>query len=279
MRMFLILGFCLFNYFFSSLTFSADKILHPVQLAMKYHQNINIKDYLVSEKYDGIRAIWNGKTLKTRSGKHIYAPKWFIEKLPNIWLDGELWSRRGEFEFISSTVRRNEPNENWQYIKYMVFDVPDKKLSFSLRYEKYHKLINNLNLNHIKAVQQFKVESNENLTALLKDYVDKGAEGLMLHHQNATFQSGRSRNLIKLKPFMDAEATVIALLPGKGKFKGMLGSLLVKTTSGIEFKIGSGFTDFERKNPPKIGDIITFSYHGLTKNQIPKFASFMRIRH
>jgi DNA ligase-1 len=258
--------------------YSSEKIKPSVQLAMKYHQAINVKDYFVSEKYDGIRAIWNGKVLKTRAGNKIYAPDWFTAKLPDLWLDGELWSARGEFEFISSTVRKKQADLNWHKIKYMVFDAPDKNKPFHLRYQNYKQQIQSLALKHVIAVKQFEISNNEGLNHILDGYVAKGAEGLILHYKNAIFRSGRSNHLIKLKPFMDAEATVIAHLPGKGKFQGMLGSLLVKTDLGIEFRIGSGFTDVERVNPPKIGDVITFSYHGLTKNKVPKFASYMRVR-
>lgn len=263
---------------FSPLSYATEKIKPSVQLAMKYHKAINVKEYFISEKYDGIRAIWNGKILKTRAGNIIHAPDWFTAKLPDLWLDGELWSRRGEFEFISSTVRKKQADLNWHKIKYMVFDAPDKNTHFYLRYQNYKNLIKNLALKHVIAVKQFEVTNNEGLNQLLNSYVAKGAEGLILHYKKAVFSSGRSQHLIKLKPFMDAEATVIAHLPGKGKFQGMLGSLLVKTESGIEFRIGSGFSDQERVNPPKIGDVITFSYHGLTKNKVPKFASYMRIR-
>jgi len=268
----------LFTITFCPLSYSSEKIKPSVQLAMKYHQAINVKDYFVSEKYDGIRAIWNGKVLKTRAGNKIYAPDWFTAKLPDIWLDGELWSARGEFEFISSTIRKKQADLNWYKIKYMVFDAPDKNKPFHLRYQNYKQQIQSLALKHIVAVTQFEISNNEGLNQILDNYVSKGAEGLILHYKNAIFRSGRSNNVIKLKPFMDAEATVIAHLPGKGKYQGMLGSLLVKTNLGVEFRIGSGFTDSERANPPNIGDVITFSYHGVTKNQVPKFASYMRVR-
>lgn len=270
--------FILFITFFISTSYSSEKIKPSIQLAMKYHQDINVKDYFISEKYDGIRAIWNGKILKTRSGNQISTPSWFTEKLPNTWLDGELWSARGEFEFISSTVRKQHPDINWHKIKYMVFDAPVKNLPFYLRYKNYSQLLQNLDLKHILAVKQFEIDTNDALTQLLDNYVKNGAEGLILHHKTAIFHSGRSHNLIKLKPFMDAEAIVVAHLPGKGKFKDMLGALLVKTKLGVEFKIGSGFSEIERRYPPNVGDIITFSYHGLTKNKVPKFASYMRIR-
>jgi DNA ligase-1 len=74
------------------------------------------------------------------------------------------------------------------------------------------------------------------------------------------------------------EGTVIAHNPGKGKFEGMLGSLTLQLENGIEFKLGTGFSLAQRKTPPPIGSSVTFKYHGFTRNGVPRFASFMRVR-
>ena len=100
----------------------------------------------------------------------------------------------------------------------------------------------------------------------------------MLHHEQALYTSGRSDMLLKVKRFEDAEGKVLALLPGKGRFKGMMGSLLVETREGIQFKLGTGFSENERQAPPAIGSWVTFKYYGLTKNGKPKFASYLRTR-
>jgi DNA ligase-1 len=67
-------------------------------------------------------------------------------------------------------------------------------------------------------------------------------------------------------------------LPGKGKYQGMLGALLVETEQGKRFRIGTGFSDAERRHPPPIGSILTYQYHGLTPKGLPRFSSFLRIR-
>jgi DNA ligase-1 len=74
----------------------------------------------------------------------------------------------------------------------------------------------------------------------------------MLHRADSLYHSGRSDDLLKLKPWQDAEATVIEILPGKGKFSGMMGALVVKDKRGHIFRIGSGFSDNERRNPPSL---------------------------
>ena len=253
-----------------------------VQLA-KVYEGQNVSHYLVSEKYDGIRAIWKNGQLSTRKGTIIYAPSWFTNNLPNVSLDGELWFERGNFEYVASTVSKHVPvDSEWRKIKYMVFDAPYKELPFIDRYQRYNKLLNELNIAHIVPVKQFSVTSNKALYKLLDEYTEQGAEGLMLHNAQAIHSNGRSGNLFKLKKFMDAEAKVLKHLPGKGKFKHLLGALLVqyKNKDGqlLQFKIGSGFSNKERATPPPIGSVVTFKYHGFTQRGIPRFASFLRIR-
>lgn len=66
---------------------------------------------------------------------------------------------------------------------------------------------------------------------------------------------------------------------GKGKFEGLLGSVTcVDIFSNVELEIGSGFSDEQRANPPKIGSIITYKYQNLTKNLKPRFPIFLRVR-
>ncbi|MBQ4833109.1 DNA ligase [Pseudoalteromonas sp. MMG010] len=241
------------------------------------HKNIN--HYLVSEKFDGVRAIWTGEKFITRKGNTIHPPIWFSDPLPNIWLDGELWIERGKFSQVSGIVRTQIPNDiAWQQISYLIFDMPDSTLPFSTRYKNYRDLVTNINAPHIKAVEQHHFNDTQLLMAYFNDITQQGAEGVMLHLANAKYKSGRSNTLLKLKPYLDAEATVIAHLPGKGKYQDMLGALKVQTPEGKIFKIGTGFSDMLRINPPKIGSTITFRYHGLTKNGVPRFARFLRVR-
>lgn len=209
----------------------------------------------------------------------IHAPSWFSKPLPNIWLDGELWTKRENFSVLSGIVRTQVPNDtDWKKVTYKVFDMPDKTLPFSQRYKNYTQLIKQINTSHIQAIKQHRFKNNEQLTHYFTDITKKGAEGVMLHLASAKHTAGRSDALLKLKPYLDAEAIVIAHLPGKGKYQGMLGAIRVKTEKGKVFSIGTGFSDAQRKTPPPVGSTVTYRYHGLTKNGKPRFASFLRVR-
>ena len=199
-----------------------------VQLATSFSDDTHAEDYLISEKYDGVRAIWTGDRLITRQGNPIHAPAWFTDKWPNVWLDGELWSKRNDFEFIMSTVRKNKPiDREWQKIHYMIFDAPDKEkaMPFEERFRRYTRIANEMNLPHVIPIKQFTVANNQALHQLLDEYVKKGAEGLILHRKSALFESGRTDNLLKLKPYLEADAKIIAILNGAGKYDGMMGSI------------------------------------------------------
>ncbi len=270
--------FCVFCVFLSlSLT---AKTAPEVVLANIYDpEKVSISDYLVSEKYDGVRAIWTGSQLVTRKGHLIHAPAWFTAPLPNVWLDGELWTQRQDFANLSGIVRKSSPiDAQWRTVNYMIFDMPDATLAFNQRFENYKQLVKQLNSSHIKAVEQKYFTDNHQLSLFMDKLIAQGAEGLMLHRATAKHKAGRSDVLLKLKPYFDDEAVVIGYVAGKGKYKNRVGALKVRNTKGIEFKIGSGLSDLQRTAPPAIGSTITYKYHGYTKNGLPRFASFLRER-
>jgi DNA ligase-1 len=266
---------------------SLAKETPKIQLATAYTSNsinpIKINEYFISEKLDGIRGYWNGKNLFTRAGNVIYAPTWFTKNWPNTHMDGELWSEPSKFEKISSCVRKKKPIQNikkscWKKIRFMIFDLSSHSGTFSQRIEEMKHLTHTVNSAYLLMIKQKKTTSIALLHQQLKNIVKDGGEGLMLHHQDAYYKTGRNSDLMKLKQHDDAEAIVIAYIPGKGKYTNKLGSLKVKMPSGLTFKIGSGFSDAQREKPPAIGSQITYKYIGKTARGVPKFASFLRVR-
>lgn len=250
-----------------------------ILLAHIYHQGIDVREYLVSEKLDGMRAIWNGEQLISRQGHPIHAPAWFIKDFPRQALDGELWIARGQFELLSSTVRQSIPEDAaWRQVRYYVFELPDAEGPFADRAKRIEQLTRKANSPYLKAIKQFRVYDEQALQRTLDSVVAKRGEGLMLHRADAPYVTGRNHALLKLKPQLDAEAKVIAHLPGKGKYQGKMGALLVQAPDGMQFKLGTGFSDAERAHPPAIGSTVTYTYRDVTKKGKPKFASFLRIR-
>jgi len=256
----------------------------PLMLAKVYHPGIDLKDYWVSEKYDGMRGYWDGQKLLTRGGEAIFAPVWFTAGWPNVPMDGELWAGRGQFQQAVSTVRKLTPDDNdWRNIRFMVFDLPAHGGIFTERIPALNSVVRQIDQSWVQAVPQWKVASHQALSQLLTQHVKAKGEGLMLHRGASLYLGARTDDLLKVKTHEDAEARVVGHLPGKGKYAGALGALLVEMPAlngdkPIRFKIGTGLSDAERLTPPPIGATVTYRFRGFNNSGIPRFASFMRIR-
>jgi DNA ligase-1 len=249
-------------------------------LANDYDEaQVDLSRYWVSEKYDGVRAYWDGNRLLTRAGNAIHAPAWFTQGWPETPLDGELWAGRGRFEQVTATVRDLDPDDRaWHDIQFMVFDLPAHTGTFNERLAALQRLLASLHIDWVRAVPQSRIADETTLQYRLAAIVAAGGEGLMLHRDDSTYRAERSDDLLKLKPRQDADAQVIAHLPGQGKYVGMLGALLVRDANGIQFRIGTGFTDLQRHYPPPIGSWVTYSYQSLTARGVPRFTRFLRVR-
>ena len=235
--------------------------------------------YLVSEKLDGVRAYWTGSKLISRQGKLIAAPKWFTDALPDTPIEGELWLGRGKFEKLVSITSKQQPREaEWRQVKFMLFDLPVSDLPFDKRLEKLEQLVLQANVDFLKLIPHFSYASIEQIERYFTNTVDQGGEGIMLNIANSPYLPGRQKSVLKIKPYYDAEATVIDHIAGTGKLKNLMGSLVVRNKQGQTFKIGTGFSLSERQNPPKFGQVITYKYFGLTRTGKPKFASFLRVK-
>jgi DNA ligase-1 len=238
--------------------------------------DVDVSGYWVSEKFDGIRAYWDGRTLWSRHGNRINAPAWFTNPLPRVALDGELWAGRNRFEFVSSTILDAEPSETaWREIRFMVFDLPRDTNPFTERLEAL-KSIRELLPSFVEIVQQHPFVSRELLLDELHRVVTGGGEGLMLHRGDSLYRGDRSDDLLKMKPARDAEARVVGYTPGKGKYIGHIGALVVEDREGLRFSVGSGLSDQDRLDPPKIGTWVTYRYQTLTAKGIPRFARLVR---
>jgi DNA ligase-1 len=208
----------------------------PLLLANELGPKIDPAKYLVSEKYDGARALWDGKVLRFRSGRPVHAPAWFIGKLPGQALDGELWLARGRFDALSGIVRKTTPvDDEWRQIKYMVFELPNAPGTFAERVRHMREIVAETNWPQLVAIEHFRVADRAALKRKLDEVVRGGGEGLMLHLADALYVTGRSDVLSKLKPLQDTEAVVIEHVPGKGKYQGMMGALLVRTPDANNF--------------------------------------------
>lgn len=251
-----------------------------LQLASHYRPGLDLSGWWVSEKYDGVRGHWDGQRLRTRGGEAITAPAWFTAGWPAEPMDGELWAGRRRFAEAQSTVAQQRADDSaWRALRFMVFDLPAHPGRFDERLRALTRLVGRIDQPWVQAAAQRKLASEAELQALLHEVERGGGEGLMLHRGSARHRAGRSKDLLKLKRHDDAEARVIAHLPGKGRHTGRLGALLVETPNGRRFALGTGFTDAERERPPPLGSWVTYRFRGRHEGSgLPRFASFVRVR-
>ncbi len=247
-------------------------------LANVWDPSIDPTGWWMSEKYDGLRGYWDGRKLWSRKGNLIHAPDYFLAELPrDIAVDGELWVAHGKFEETISIVRSETPDDRWKRVHFMVFDAPQAKGTFEERMQFLHSTLPEGN-RFVTVVVQERCQGVTQLLAERDRVVRMGGEGLMLRQPESAYEPRRSPTLLKVKPYDDAEATVIAHESGKGKFAGKLGALRVRTDDGREFSVGSGLSDAERESPPPVGTVITYRFRGLTAKGMPRFPSYLRVR-
>lgn len=252
----------------------------PILLANKY-KGSDPTGWWLSEKLDGVRAYWNGKEFISRGGIVYHAPSWFTKGLPSSALDGELWGGRGKYQTTVSTAKGGQGDAAWKRLKFMVFDAPEHGGKFEARLAAAQKAVSKAP--YAELLSHVRCKGPKHLETTLKSVESKSGEGLMLREPGSYYENRRSSTLLKVKTFNDAEAKVVGYFPGKGRHKNVIGGIIVVTTSGppkkgIQFKIGTGFSDAQRRKPPKIGSIVTYKYTGLSDSGTPKFASFLRVR-
>ena len=251
-------------------------------LRLSEFKDQNVSGWLASEKLDGVRAYWNGENLLSRQGKKLNAPLSFTKNFPKFALDGELYAKELKFEEIQASVMDKFPDEKaWSRLKFHIFDVPEASGGLLERLSELEKFIlqNPQAGQNLKIIKQVKVKDNAEFEAFAEAVIAKSGEGAVVREPNAAYERGRSQNVLKYKKFNDAECVVVAHKVGQGKFSGLLGSVVCENLSDKKrFKIGSGFSDKERANPPKIGSVITYKYQNLTAKGLPRFPVFLRVR-
>lgn len=257
-------------------------------LAEDYKDSMNIVHWFMSEKLDGVRAIWDGEDFISRNGLIFNAPDWFKEPLKplKLNLDGELYIGREMFDKTSGVVRRKDDQSGWVDIKFQVFDImpsdDDESVictdhTFATRYA-YLESIKSLLPKHVQIVKQYGIKDVASMEAFMKEVDEGGGEGLMLKNPDSKYEHKRTKNLVKVKSFYTEDAVVIGHTKGTGRNSHRCGALMARGDDGTEFKIGSGLDDAMRDNPPPTGSVVTYQYFEKTKAGKPRFPSLVGVR-
>lgn len=267
-----------------------------LQKAHRHATKHPIVGQLMSEKYDGIRCFWDGGIsrglptatvpwantnkdkrefiatgLWSMNAKAIFAPDWFLNKLPNFPLDGELWAGRGKHQQAKSAVSTHVPiDSRWEAIKYMIFDSPNLGDIFKdgtintpthfaefndieswlmergISWEhKWQALQGNYSFDNtltwlaeqylindtVMLAEQEYVKHKEQAYTKLRDVLASGGEGIVLRSPHACYDASRVHSVTKWKPYIDDEAEVVGYKTGR---ETALGSKLLGLMGAME---------------------------------------------
>ena len=280
----------------------SDNVLLAKELILKDgSMATNPVGWWASEKFDGYRALWNGKEFLSRSGKKYEVPVWFSALMPpDIALDGELWMGRCKFNECGLFRKKVPIDKEWLdgQVNYTVFDMPGINEPFEKRMLLLHGVIGDrckctasLNLPlagkfnircPITVTKHKQIKSLEELHSMFKTVTDAGGEGVMIRQPGSMYEPKRSSTLLKMKVTFDTECRIVGYKDGTGKYKGLLGSFECKLIKGSKqpFYV-AGMNDVIRHNymsSHPIGTIITIQYNDVSNHGIPRHPRYLRKR-
>jgi len=254
----------------------------------------NVSHQWASEKLDGWQGCWDGGRLMSKSGKTLNAPDWWLERLPSVPLQGELFTARSDRDFLSSVIGKQRPGAGWRSVTFRIFDSPnDFYRPFRDTYAELKTFENEI----VQRIPQIEIQGHDGaqfLASMIGDIKAQRGEGVVVRNPDAVYSE--AWDMLKYKPLDDAEGQVIGCISGAGRLAGMLGSLILKLKDGVRLAVG-GFRNGERllndakwaaENPRKecpqwvesisfpTGSVVTFQHEGISGAGVPRMARYFR---
>lgn len=233
-----------------------------------------------SEKLDGYRAIWDGRTLTTRNNNPYSAPEMFTRHFPeDIALDGELVIPGVGFEVHGALRRKDSSDPVWKNVRFYAFAMQGSGTPFSQVVRRLQRYDGN---GPIIVLKQERVRSNADAQEQAYEIIANGGEGLMLRNPASVYVGKRSPDLVKIKGSDNANAVIVGYKQGNGRNKDRLGAYICRFVVAEggrtdddrniidTFNVG-GISDAERETPQSIGEVVIVAYQNLTKNGKPRF--------
>lgn len=270
---------------------------------------------LGSPKIDGIRCLIHPelgpvtRSLKPIANRHI---RKVLSDPMFSWFDGEITAGASNIPFqqTASAVMSHGGEPHFKYHVFDSFSLPAN--TYAQRLEQIRYAIGTMQDDgfvHVSLVEQRPLSGLDEILEYEKRCLEQGYEGIMLRHPNSPYKFGRStllqQHLMKLKRFLDDEATIIGFEPLErntnvqtrnalglaersshkaGKIAdNLLGALQVQHHSFGVFSIGSGFDVALREeiwnNQEKyLGREVTFKYQLVGILNAPRFPIFRHFR-
>lgn len=274
-------------------------------LAQKYEPKRLTFPLFTQPKLDGVRALYQAGRFYSRD--EILWPESVLAHLANELsslinpayhpLDGELYLHGLSLQQINSAVaiNSNGPGDKTHLIQYHVFDVVNFKKPFWSRYEEVYSLLHTTqSKSKIRAVPTRLITTLGEADEFYLDDLSHGYEGSMYRLDNVPYtrpkqgatQDNRTFSLLKRKEWHDDWFPVMGVIEGRdtdkgGKYLGGLGALVLGLPDGRNFRVGSGFSDAQRKEWFPLGPIgkqAHIKYRILSDEGIPTHTSFIELK-
>ena len=250
-------------------------------LAKKYDPGKhNVLGWSVSEKVDGVRAVWcpDRKGFFSRSNKPLIVPgSWLsmMESVP-VPLDGEFFMGRGRFQDTVSAVRKKNPTEeDFKDVQYVVFDSITEG-PHSARLVRAHAALPASFYPKLYVLAHTTVTCMDLIGIEYTKLLAIGGEGLMFRNPAAGYEMKRTGNLLKWKDEIDGTALITGVDEGQGKHTGRIGAMVcVCNETGVCFRVGTGLTDEERERTDWVGRTIRWRAMERTRDNIPRHPAFV----
>lgn len=159
-------------------------------------QGIDLTGWVITEKLDGCRALWDGQQLVTRTGNVIDAPAELLAALPaGVALDGEVYAGRGNYE----TARQAVQYGRWvPGVRFHVFDAITQGDAAQRRYVAVRAVMA-AECPLVTMLPAAVALSTQHAIDTLRHVLDHGGEGLMAQAPGTQYVQGRTALLQKLK--------------------------------------------------------------------------------
>lgn len=288
--------------------------LFAVPLAEQYKKlKSRLGNWYLQPKLDGGRCvarIVGGKvTLLSRTGKEWKGFQEIKDEIATLYgrmgttddinFDGEIVvykNGRMDFQAMQRLFFAQDGRAPEGDLKYVIFDMArgteydepktnydDRLLNAMITMNAFAEGLKYLELVKYERVQD---PTEQMLNDLAVKYVaEQGCDGLIMRRADSVPKNKRTSDITKVKPFEDAEATVIDKVEGKGWLEGSLGTMVCKMPSGVVFEIGTGeglTKDLRQElwdDKQLIGSTVNFKYQRLSDDGVPVLPTFRAIRH
>eukprot|EP01124_Arcella_intermedia_P022214 TRINITY_DN3269_c0_g1_i11.p1 TRINITY_DN3269_c0_g1~~TRINITY_DN3269_c0_g1_i11.p1 ORF type:complete len:578 (-),score=118.40 TRINITY_DN3269_c0_g1_i11:57-1790(-) len=232
--------------------------------------------WYMSEKLDGFRAFWDGSQLYSKNGKVIPIPSDFASLLPrHICLDGELWTGYDKFNDLQAIFKKSQTLQSdsqqfyelWKDVKYCVFDAPMHPGNYQ---ERHTFALNTISSgSNILILPMERCQGLQHLQNKLKEVTDKKGEGVMLYHPTATYTSGRTSHLQKVKAYAEGDVTFLKCNPNRYAFlcEQQNGETCIVKCTGWDYMF-----------PPPTGTTLTVKHRGFSSTHKMKYPFLFKIR-